>query len=152
MVSGRVFESWRGYRRSGLAVVLCMFRLGLHACAYSVIILIFSTYIWQGATYALESRFHWIVKYLERLESKQNYLMSSKFVKEVAGAIITTAECREPGSCPLMKQGKITQNLNPKKLRKIQVHQYGQIKGCYSGFQACWVQIWPQFSAKSAPS
>ena len=29
-----------------------------------------------------------------------------------AGAIITTAECPELGSCVLLKQGKITQNLN----------------------------------------
>ena len=26
------------------------------------------------------------------------------------GAIMTTAECREPGSCPILKYGKITQN------------------------------------------
>ena len=31
-----------------------------------------------------------------------------------SGVIMTTAECREPGSCPLLKKGKITQNLNPK--------------------------------------
>ena len=28
---------------------------------------------------------------------------------------MTTAECREPGSCPLLKQGKITQILNNEK-------------------------------------
>ena len=39
---------------------------------------------------------------------------------------MTTAECREDNS-----------KFEPKKLRKIQIHQYGQTKGCYMGFQAC---------------
>ena len=36
-----------------------------------------------------------------------------------AGAIMTTAECRETGSCLLLKQGEITQNLNPKNQEKF---------------------------------
>ena len=44
--------------------------------------------------------------------------------------------CRVPGTPQLspLEVGKITQILKHKKLRKIEMHQYGQTKGCYRVF------------------
>ena len=47
--------------------------------------------------------------------------------------------CRVPGTRQLspLEVGEDNSNLEPKKLRKIQTHQYSQTIGCYRGFQAC---------------
>ena len=44
--------------------------------------------------------------------------------------------CRVPGTRQLspLEVGEDNSKLEPKKLRKIQIHQYGQTKGCYRGF------------------
>ena len=44
--------------------------------------------------------------------------------------------CRVPGTRQLspLDVGEDNSNLETKKLRKNQVHQYGQTKGCYKGF------------------
>ena len=44
--------------------------------------------------------------------------------------------CRVPGTWQLspLEVGEDNSNIEPKKLRKIQIHQYGQRKGCYRGF------------------
>ena len=60
---------------------------------------------------------------------------------------MTTAECRETCSCPLLKKGGRKLKLEPS---KIQVHQYGQTEGCYNiGFIGMRS---PQYWASSAPS
>ena len=47
--------------------------------------------------------------------------------------------CRVPGTRQLspLEVGEDNSKFEPKKLRKVEIHQYGQTKGCYRGFQAC---------------
>ena len=46
------------------------------------------------------------------------------------------ANCRVPGTWQLspLGVGEDNSKLEPNKLRKIQIHQYSQTKGCYRGF------------------
>ena len=62
--------------------------------------------------------------------------------------------CRVPGTRQLyiLEVGEDNSKLKLKKLRKTQIHQYGQTKGFYGGFQVCWVRIWPPFCASFVPS
>ena len=45
--------------------------------------------------------------------------------------------CRVPGTRQLspLEVGEDNSKFEPQKLRKIQIHQYGQTKGCYRGFR-----------------
>ena len=50
---------------------------------------------------------------------------------------MATFKCQKPGSCPLSKNGKTTQNKNLK-IKKLQIHQSGQVKSC------CKAQVFPE--------
>ena len=45
------------------------------------------------------------------------------------GAIMTTAECLELGSCPPLEVMEDNSKIEPQTFRKIQIDQYGQTKG-----------------------
>ena len=65
-----------------------------------------------------------------------------------SGAIMTTAECREHRSCPLLKQGNITQNRNSK-IKKTLNPSICSNKRLLQGFLDI---LSPLFCAYSAPS
>ena len=63
------------------------------------------------------------------------YTFLRLFNQSLSGAIMTTAECRKPAVVTI-EAGEDNSKFEPKKLRKVQIHQYGQTKDCYRGFQA----------------
>ena len=72
-----------------------------------------------------------------REDNSQDFNISAK----VKLSIKTRAECREFGSCPLVKKEKATQNLQPKNLIN-QIHiQYVHTNSLSRSFQTCRVQI-----------
>ena len=57
--------------------------------------------------------------------------LSIKQTLQTPEAIMTTAECRQLSPLEVQEGNSKSE---PKKLREIQIDQYGQTKGCYRGF------------------
>ena len=56
-----------------------------------------------------------------------------------------TANCQHLATVPSWRGVRILKIRTKYMIKKFKPTKYGKTNSCYSGFQACWVQIWPQY-------